>query len=245
MNRTVSISLKVALSAVLGLLSLPTLFFGAYFLWCWIRVHTSNVYYVRAAYGKVGIVFLAFGLLSVWATLYAIWRRKFWLIVVPVLVCWTTARIISEGTPQGFQRLNDGMCMAAVDSSLRAWYENHQRFPTDEQEFREAVDKGLVSLYVAGWPESRYAQSGNSLPYQIIVHTGAASPELDASGRPGIIYYCISSDLQEYWVTMTALQREVSTSASLKQTIGPPQVAWIVHARGRDYPIEKKGIRKD
>jgi hypothetical protein len=245
MNRSVSIFLKVTLSTVLGLLSVPTLCFGSYFLWCWVRVHTSNVYYVRAAYGTVGIVFLAFGLLSIWATLYAIWKRKLLLIVVPVLVCWTTARIISEGTPQGFSGLNDGMCMAAVDSSLRAWYENHQRFPTDEGEFREAVDKGLVSLYGAGWPESRYAQSGNLLPYKIIVNASAAGPHLDASGRPGVIYYCISGDLQEYWVTMTTLQREVSTSASLKQTVGPPQVAWIVHARGRDYPIENKGTRKD
>jgi hypothetical protein len=245
MNRTVSISLKVALSAVLGLLSLPTVFFGAYFLWCWVRVHTSNVYYARAAYERVGILFLAFGLLSVWATLYAIWKRKLLLIVVPVFVCWTTAQIISEGTPQEFSRSNDRMCLAAVDSSLRAWYENHQRFPTDEQEFREAVDKGLVSLYGAGWPESRYAQRGNSLPYKIVVNAGATSPHMDASGRPGVIYYCISDDLQEYWVTMTTLQRAVSTSASLLETFGPPQVAWIVHARGPDYPIGNNGTSED
>jgi hypothetical protein len=56
---------------------------------------------------------------------------------------------IPEIIPHEQSGMSGGTCLAAVDSSLRAWYETHRRFPTNELEFREAVEKGLVCLYTA------------------------------------------------------------------------------------------------
>lgn len=238
MNRPVSIFLKVTLSAVFGLLSLLPIQFGTKFLWCWFRVHTSNVYYLRAGYGQLGIVFLGVGVISLWATLHAVWRRRPWWILVSVLILFVTARTISETIPVGWDP-NDSTCLAGA-YSLRDWYERHQRFPANEAEFREAVEMSLISLYGKGWPASHYAQNGNSLPYEIVVDADAKGPRLTGvSKRPGVIYYCVSRDLNEYWVTMTALNSFVGTAASLKQTIGPPQKTWIPHGRGQDYATTK------
>ena len=74
----------------------------------------------------------------------------------------------------------------------------------------------LDSLYGTGWPASRYARNGNSLPYEIVVDANAKGPRVTGvSQRPGVIYYCVSRDLNEYWVTMTALDSFVGTAASL------------------------------
>jgi hypothetical protein len=237
MNRPVSTSLKVTLSAAFGLLSLPTIGFGTKFLWCWIRVHMSNVYYLRAGYGKLGILFFTFGVISLWATLHAVWRRKPWLILVSALIAFVAARTISEMIPL-YGDPNDGTCLGGA-YSLHGWYERHQRFPANEAEFREAVEMSLVSLYGTGWPASHYAQNGNPLSYEIVVDADAKGPRITGvSKRPGVIYYCVSRHLNEYWVTMTALDSFVGTAASLKQTVGPPQEIWIPHGRSQDYAIK-------
>jgi len=222
----------------LSLLSLPPIFFGTGFLWCWIRVHTSNVYYLRAGYGEVGLVFFSFGVMSLWATLHAVWRRKYWLILVSVFISFVAVSTISETIPLNWDS-NDNRCLAGA-YSLRDWYEHHQRFPANEAEFREAVEMSLISLYGSGWPASHYAQNGNSLPYEIVVDADARGPRLTGvSKRPGVIYYCVSRDMNEYWVTMTALNSFVGTAASLKKTIGPPQEDWIPHGRSQDYAVKK------
>ena len=128
---------------------------------------------------------------------------------------------------------NDGRCLAGA-YSLRDWFESHQRFPANETEFREAVEISLIRLYGTGWPASHYAQNGNSLPYEIVVEADAKGPRLtDVSKRPRVIYYSVSRELNEYWVTMAALDSFVGAAASLKQTIGPPQEIWIPHGRVR------------
>jgi hypothetical protein len=76
------------------------------------------------------------------------------------------------------------------------------------------------------------------LPYEIVVVTNAYGPRIDnLSERPGVIYYSVSSDHQEFWATMTALQHEVAPTASLKKVVDSPDVkGFIVGAAGKDYP---------
>jgi hypothetical protein len=90
-------------------------------------------------------------------------------------------------------------------------------------------------------PTSRYKQRGTSLPYEIVVLNNATGPKLsDLSQRPGVIYYCVASDLQEFWVTMTSLPSDVDSTASVRRVADlASEPVELVHAAGRDYPIKK------
>jgi hypothetical protein len=59
------------------------------------------------------------------------------------------------------------------------------------------------------------------------------------SERPGVIYYCVSGDQQEFWVTMTTRQAVVAPAASLKRVADrPDEKGWVVGAAaGKDYPV--------
>src|SRR5437660_7278410 len=78
MSESSRTSLKVLLTVVFGLFSLPMLIFGGYFLVCWFRIHTSDVYYVAFSYLTAGVIWIRIGILSFLATLYGAWRRSFY-----------------------------------------------------------------------------------------------------------------------------------------------------------------------
>jgi hypothetical protein len=89
-----------------------------------------------------------------------------------------------------------------VQAFLRVWYEDNHRFPTDETEFKEALWKGPATWqFRVGWaPASRYKHRGISLPYEFVAMNDANGPKsANVPQRPGVIYYCVSKDLQEFW----------------------------------------------
>jgi hypothetical protein len=126
--------------------------------------------------------------------------------------------------------LADSNYLSDVRSFLRVWYEDKHRFPANEVEFREALAKGPAAWQyrVRPVPESEYRQGGKSLPYEIVVETNAIGPRLqDMSQRPGVVYYCVREDLQEFWVTMTALQDDYGLS-SIKRVGRQPSAEVMV-----------------
>jgi hypothetical protein len=61
------------------------------------------------------------------------------------------------------------------------------------------------------------------------------------SQRPGVVYYCVSKDLQEFWVTMTGLQSDVAPTAYIARVAGlTDEKVRLVHAAGRDYPVRDR-----
>jgi hypothetical protein len=206
MQRPARILLKALLTAVLGIFSVPTIAFGSYILWCWIRVHLSAVYYSDYWYSGTAVAFLGIGSLSIWATLYGVWRRSFKgsLFAIPIITGLVAMEMIPDLFPHGFSGIADTNYLSDVNSFFRVWYEENHQFPTSESEFREAMRKGPATWQyrIPSAPTSLYKQSSDSLPYEII----ATGPRFtDVSQRPGVIYYCVASDLQEFWVTMTSL----------------------------------------
>jgi hypothetical protein len=235
---------KVLLSVVLGVFSVPMLGYGGYLFVCWFRIHTSNVYYADYPYATAALAWFGVGLLSLWATRHGVWRRNFYglLFVIPVFLGLAAMVYIPNFVPRGFSMVADSNYRSDVNSFFRVWYETNRRFPASEGEFGEALRKGPE-----GWqyriepaPASRYRQRGNPLPYEVVVVTNADAPRLtDVSKRPGVIYYCVSKDLQEFWVTMTELQSDVASTAYIHRVAGLPEKFWLVHAAGRDYPVRK------
>jgi hypothetical protein len=217
--------------------------YGGYLFVCWFRIHSSNVYYFDYPYATSALIWFGVGLLSLWASLHGVWRHSFYgiLFVLPVFFGLVAMVSIPELFPRGFSMSADSSYLSDVNSFLRLWYENNHRFPANEAEFRDAMWKGpAVWQYRVGpAPASRYKQRGNPLPYEIVVTTDANGPKLaNVSHGPGVIYYCVSSDLQEFWVTMTGLQSETAPTASIARVAGvPDEDIRLVHAAGRDYPV--------
>jgi hypothetical protein len=245
MRGSIGIFLKGLLSAALGLFSIPVVGYGGYLLWCWVRIHANALYYADYPYASAGLAFLAVGLLSLWATLYGVWRRSFYglLFLVPVFIGLATMVLVPNIPPHGFSSVADTNYLSSVTSFFRVWYEKNHRFPANDKEFKEALQEGPAAWQyrVEDAPTSRYKQRGGSLPYEIVVASDANGPRVtDVSERPGVIYYNVSSDLQEFWVTMTSLRSDVASTAVIRH-IGdiPEEPLELVHANGHDYPVKK------
>jgi hypothetical protein len=146
--------------------------------------------------------------------------------------------------PHGFSSIADTNYLSDINAFFRVWYEDRHRFPASESEFREALREGPAAWQyrVGPAPASRYKQRGDSLSYEIVVTTNANGPRVtDVSQRPGVIYYCVSSDLQEFWVSMTSLQSDVASAAYIRHIADlPDEPLELVHAAGRDYTVKKQ-----
>lgn len=71
-------SARIVLAILSGLLSFPALIFGSYLLYCWIRIHSSDVFYVDYPYLLLGWVFIGIGVLSAIFAAYGAFRRSFY-----------------------------------------------------------------------------------------------------------------------------------------------------------------------
>jgi hypothetical protein len=239
--------MRVALAVPAGLFSLPPLIFGAYFLVCWIRIHTTGVYYVDFAYLLTATVFLVIGLFSASCTAISVTRRSYFGLgfALPVFLGLATMVYIPDGTPH-LQRsmLSDSNYMSIINSFLRVWYESHQSFPKDESEFLEALRSGPSAWQnqVQAPPAlSQYARRGVRLPYEIVVVQNATGPRMDnLADNPGVIYYCVSADRQQFWATMTGLHADLSRVATLSRVADVPEgKVRLVTAKGMDYPVRR------
>src|ERR1700719_2366434 len=219
MDRTTRTVLRAIFSVLFGLFSVPTLGFGAYLFFCWLRIHTSDVFYADYPYAAVSIAFVAAGLLSIWATFHGAWRRSYYgiLFAVPVFLGPAAMINIPDLQPRDFSSTADANYLSGLHAFLGSWFEKNRQFPANESEFKEALGEGPGAwhFYVGPVPTSRYGQRGRPLPYVIVVVNSANGPRVtDVSRRPGVVYYCVSSDLQEFWVTMTRLQTNLAKVAN-------------------------------
>jgi hypothetical protein len=210
---------------------------------CWFRTHSADVYYVDYPFLPAGLIFVGVGMLCIWSTLYGALRRSFYgvLFCIPLAFGLIAMVTIPDEIPHIACSIDDVNYLSSVRSFFRVWYEANRRFPANETEFKEAMADGPAAWqYRVKAPSSGspYFHSGTRLPYEIVVVANARGPQVrNASNRPGVIYYCVSSDLQEFWVTMTALRNDISRSASLRTTLDIPEKVWVVEAAGKDYPL--------
>lgn len=231
------------IAVVAVLFSLPSFVFACYFLWCYVRIHTSRVYYVEYPYLLTACIFIVIAFLSISCAVYGIRRRTFYgsILIFPFALGFAVLVYIPDGTPHVQRSMSDDTnYLSSVHSFFGVWYEAHQSFPKDIAEFRQALRQGPAAwqnrVSSPSW-QSDYAKNGERLPYEIIVIGGATGPKLDGvSERPGVIYYCVSADHQEFWVTMTGLNEDVSAKATLKKLADlPDEKVWLVTGSSKDY----------
>jgi hypothetical protein len=235
---------KILLTAVFGLFSVPMLGFSGYLFVCWIRIHSSEVYYADYSYIATALVLAGIGLLSFGVTCAGAWRRSYYglFFILPMLLGLVSTHIIPNLSPGIDTLVADTNFISHVKNSLRDWYEKRGRFPADDSEFWEAIAGGTdIGRYRAS-PAAYggYKQQGILLPYTIVVVANAHTPRVtDVSERPGVTYYCVSSDLQEFWVTLTGLESDFGSTAALRQLTWWEKESWV-HRAGSDYTVKKQ-----
>lgn len=243
--------IRITLAILAGLGSLPYLIFGSYLLRCWFRIHISHPYYVDYPYLIVGLGCVGIGLACLGITLFSAWRRSFYgfLYFVPAALGFFAMGAIPNAQPHIMRSmLADSNYVGNISSYLRVWYESHHAFPTDEYEFAQAMAEGPANWRdnATPTPQSQYRRQGQALPYQMLVFRDASGPRIDdLSDRPGIIYYCVSPDLQKFWATMTGLDSDVAPSATIKRVadLSYEKVA-MAQAVGSDYPRDEKALQQ-
>lgn len=237
-------SVGVAVTICFGLFGLPALIFGFYLVACSIRIHTSEVYYVEYPYLVAGSALVALGAGIFCCAFYGASRGGFYRLLLPVgsVLGLATMVYIPDAIPHVHRSMiQDSNYLSTVHSFLGVWHDANHRFPKNEAEFSDALKRGPETWQnrVKSPPtESFYSQRGHRLPYQIVVVNDASGARLDnVSDRPGVIYYAVSSDQQQYWVTMTGLLKDTSSTATLKRLIDRPnERLLVVSPSSYDYP---------
>ena len=79
--------LKIVGTALVGPFCLPPLIFGSYLGICWVRIHTTSLYYVEYPFFLGASISTAVAALSIFLTLHGVWRRSYYgvVFVPPVL----------------------------------------------------------------------------------------------------------------------------------------------------------------
>src|SRR6266446_1554858 len=243
--------IRITLAILAGLGSLPYLIFGGYLLRCWFRIHTSHSYYVDYPYLSVGLGSVSIGLVCLGIALFSAWRRSFYglLYLVPAVLGFIAMEAIPDAQPHvARSMLADSNYVGNISSYLRVGYELHHAFPADEYEFAQAMAEGPTEWRdrATPTPQSQYRRLGHALPYQVLVVRDASGPRIDdLSDRPGVIYYCVSPDLQKFWATMTGLDTDLAPSATIKRIadISYEKLA-MAQAVGSDYPRDEKALQE-
>jgi hypothetical protein len=243
LKKTLLTIAKILLTALFGIFYAPSIVYGVYLFICWIRIHFSDVYYGDCGFLLSAPVWVGVGLAIFAVTWYGAWRRSFYglLFIVPLFMGVISTHLLPDSTPYATASISDAEFSSRITNALRDWFEKRQKFPADESEFWEAITRRTSPPQYPGGRAfySKYGQRRESLPYVIIVAGNASGPRVaDVSSRPGVVYYCVSTDLQEFWITMTGLQSDLAPTASLKQLAWWEKKAWI-HGEGRDYSATK------
>ncbi len=229
---TIRTVLKTLLSIVLSPFSLLILGIGIGSLVCSVRIHTSAIYYVEYPYVFVGIVWTILGSASMAATLLGIWGPGLYrpLPMLSIVFFLLATQKIPDWLPRSYALEADIHHLEFARHSLRTWYEKHGQFPQNQAEFESAVSDA---------PSSLYAQQGRPVPYEAEVTADATGPRaVNPSPRPGVTYYCVSPNRQEYWLTMTELDADLGSNARFFRAI-QQNGEWFLHATGSDFQNKK------
>ena len=213
---------------------LPLFAFGGAFLnYWWLSIHGNN-YYFKFPYLQIALIYFVAGLVAASSALYGgIYRSFHGLLLLPPLVLFLAGAVQFPNILPLEGMMNDSDYINAVVSACGEWAAIHNQFPANDTEMQEALrpmtrESGKIPYHGLHSPfGSQYSQRGERVPYQVVVENSTTGPHVThVSERPGMLYYSVSPDFREYWVTMTVLPRRSPGFASLLKRNGQP---YVVH----------------
>jgi len=172
------------------------LIFGGWLLAIWITIQIRHCVYLEYPYLKVRIVFLSIGVVALLCVRYAAKKRGGWgvLYVVPVIIGLWTLVVVPDIVPHGMQSQRH---IRNMKSELESFSKQYGHFPDHETALPVEVSED----------PSPYYQNGRQLPFRTVLVPNAAGPFLNNPGAdPGVIFYAVSVDQQEVWLTGTELR---------------------------------------
>jgi hypothetical protein len=170
--------------------------FGGFLLTVWITIQIRNTVYMEYPYLRAGIGFLSLGVIALLCIVYAARRRGAWsaLFIFPVLAGLWTMVVIPDIIPYDSK---SSAHIRNLANELDLFREKTGRFPDRETAFPATVLQ----------EPSPYYQKGRQLPFRTVIVPNATGPFLDSTGaEPGVIFYAISADQQEAWLTGTEIK---------------------------------------
>jgi len=225
----------VTISLLLLFFCLPLFMFGASYLNMWIMSKGGDLYSFYYPYLQMASIYFAAALVAVGAMLYRLRCNFPGLLIVPVVLCLCGAIFFPNLQPHG---INDSNYMTTVTFDCDEWAGAHHRYPANDLEMQEALRSTTRKddvLRNGGlrWPEeSQYRYQGQVLPYQVVVENQKKGPHVtNVHGRPGVVYYAVSPDFKEYWLTMSVLSSSTPGFANLLTENGQP---YVMHRRLQD-----------
>jgi hypothetical protein len=172
------------------------LIFGGWLLKLWITIQLERCVYLEYSYLTVGVAFVSLGVLALLCALYATRRRGYWsaLFAFPVVAGLWTMVVVPNIVP--YDR-GTSSHIQIVMRELEAFSSENGGFPDRETALPDVLLK----------ESSPYYQNGRQLPFRTVLLPNATGPFLDNPGAdPGVIFYAVSSDRQEVWLSGAELR---------------------------------------
>jgi hypothetical protein len=169
--------------------------FGGWLFAIWVTIQIRNTVHLQYPYLRAGIGFLTLGVVALLCIVYAARRRGAWsaLFIFPVLAGLWTMVVIPDVIPYD---LKSSAHIRNLANELDSLKEKTGRFPDGETALPTTVLQ----------EPSPYYQKGRQLPFRTVIVPNATGPFLDSPGaEPGVIFYAISADQREAWLTGTEL----------------------------------------
>lgn len=208
-------ALRIVLGILACLLSLPVLHAGGLMLWYWFQVRSGQVFYIEpehfnGGYLGEGIKWTAWGGVAFAAAAYAMLRRDArigWLSTGVVLALTGALAVVVARFPLLPVMQANGKTMGMLFDlnydALLTWSRANGHCPANATELQAAV--AGVDL------QSPFLHGGASTSYRLIYVAGSDGPVLNEppSKEPGVVYWAVSRDLRQGWLTATVLEKPV------------------------------------
>lgn len=196
------------------------LFVGFSYLIAGVRTEVQDVVYFEFPYLSYGFKCIGIGLLAILLVAYTKYRRSTRYVAPLASIAISLVFLVKAASLRPESQLLRVECrpLGSAHNSLEDFYRVHGNYPANETQLR-------CALNVPPGTASPFSRKGKVLPYTVHVTVGASQPSLDQlPSSPGTLTYTVKTDLSQYWLAVTSLDRPVGGRVRIAGS-GEP---WIV-----------------